>query len=186
MKFVIPRAAKMGAMAALVALSLATILACATQGISRAEVKEMHSSQDRLPDYPDVWVSGADLEHLGEPESLVLGRLIAYCQAMVDADTNTMRSLVDEHMVFTHMSGRQQTLEEYLADVASGSLDYRSIGIDSPRIEINGEQATVSFTSVLEANAYGSIGTYRMPGKRYFEHRGGTWVQTNGPNAEMP
>lgn len=37
MKFVIPRAAKMGAMAALVALSLAAILACATQGNSNSE-----------------------------------------------------------------------------------------------------------------------------------------------------
>jgi len=37
---------------------------------------------------------------------------------MTDADIDTMRELVSEDAVFTHMSGRQQTREEYFADVA--------------------------------------------------------------------
>ena len=44
-------------------------------------------------------------------------------------------------MVFTHMSGRRQTGEEYFADIADGHLDYDTIGIEKTVIEIGGDQA---------------------------------------------
>ena len=44
-------------------------------------------------------------------------------------------------MVFTHMSGSRQTREEYFADIADGHLDYDTIGIEKPVIEIGGDQA---------------------------------------------
>ena len=44
-------------------------------------------------------------------------------------------------MVFTHMSGSRQTGEEYFADTADGHLDYDTIGIEKPVIEIGGDQA---------------------------------------------
>ena len=52
---------------------------------------------------------------------------------MTDADIDTMRKLVPEDMTFIHMSGRQQTREEYFADVENGSLRYFTIGIDTPK-----------------------------------------------------
>ena len=99
---------------------------------------------------------------------------------MTDADIDTMRKIVSEDMVFTHMSGRRQTREEYFADIADGYLDYYTIGIEKPVIEIDGDQASITFTSVLNANAYGAVGTYRMKGTHHYVRTDGKWIAING------
>lgn len=90
-------------------------------------------------------ISGIDLKKLSEEELSVLYTQARYCQAMTDADIDTMREIVSEDMVFTHMSGRRQTREEYFADIADGYLDYYTIGIEKPVIEIDGDQASIAF-----------------------------------------
>ena len=122
------------------------------------------------------------LSYMDEYQIEVLYQHAKYCQAMTDADTDTMRELVSEDMVFTHMSGRQQTREEYFADVEDGSLRYFTIGIDSPVVEVDGDMASITYTSVLNANAYGARGTYRMNGTHWFEKRDGNWISINDPN----
>ena len=73
------------------------------------------------------------------------------------------------------MSGRQQTREEYFADIADGSLNYFNIGIADPVIKVDGDKAQITYTSVLNANAYGARGTYRMKGTHYYELRDDSW-----------
>ncbi len=131
--------------------------------------------------FTNVELTGADLSAMSEEETAVLYQQAKYCQAMTDADTDTMKELVSEDMVFTHMSGRQQTRDEYFADVEDGSLRYFTIGIDSPVVEVDGDVASVTYTSVLNANAYGARGTYRMKGTHWFEKRNGDWISVNAP-----
>lgn len=132
--------------------------------------------------FSNVELIGTDLSAMSREQTEVLYRQAMYCQAMTDADIDTMRELVSEDMVFTHMSGRQQTREEYFADVEDGSLRYFTIGIDSPVVEVDGGLASVTYTSVLNANAYGARGTYRMGGTHWFEKRDGSWISINEPN----
>ena len=129
---------------------------------------------------PNVRISGIDLKKLSEEELSVLYTQARYCQAMTDADIDTLREIVSEDMVFTHMSGRRQTREEYFADIADGHLDYYTIGIEKPVIEIDGDQASIAFTSVLNANAYGAVGTYRMKGTHHYVRTDGNWIAVNG------
>lgn len=128
--------------------------------------------------FSNVEIIGVDLETLSDAELSVLYRQAKYCQAMTEADTDTMAELVAEDVTFTHMSGLQQTREEYFADIESGGLRYFTIGIENPVIEIDGNFASVHYTSVLNANAYGSRGTYRMEGTHKFENVNGEWVAT--------
>ena len=132
--------------------------------------------------FTNVELIGTDLSDMDEEQTAVLYQQAKYCQAMTDADTDTMRELVSEDMVFTHMSGRQQTREEYFADVKDGSLRYFTIGIDSPVVEVDGDVASITYTSVLNANAYGARGTYHMNGTHWFEKRDGNWISINAPN----
>ena len=81
---------------------------------------------------------------------------------MTDADIDTMRELISEDMIYTHMSGMQQTREEYFSDISDGSLRYYTIGIADPIIEVDQAKARITYTSVLNANAYGSRGTVRI------------------------
>ena len=129
--------------------------------------------------FSNVNITGIDISSLSEEELAVLYAQARYCQAMTDADIDTMRELVSEDMVFTHMSGRQQTREEYFADVADGSLNYFTIGIADPVIGVDGDKAQITYTSVLNANAYGARGTYRMKGTHHYEKRDSAWIAVN-------
>ena len=133
-------------------------------------------------DFSNVELIHADLDSMSEEQLAVLYQQAKYCQAMTDADTNTLRQLVSEGTTFTHMSGRQQTREEYFADIENGNLQYFTIGIDSPVVTVNGDMASIEFTSVLNANAYGAKGNYRMSGTHYWEKQNGEWNVVNKPN----
>ena len=132
--------------------------------------------------FTNVELIGADLSEMSDDQLSVLYQQARYCQAMTEADTDTLREIVSEDAVFTHMSGRQQTREEYFADIENGSLRYFTIGIDSPVVEVDGDMASVTYTSVLNANAYGARGTYRMGGTHWFEKQDGSWISVNAPN----
>ncbi|MBQ6364872.1 MAG: nuclear transport factor 2 family protein [Oscillospiraceae bacterium] len=129
--------------------------------------------------FTNVDISGVDLESLNEEQLSVLVTQARYCQAMTEANLDTLREIVSEDMTFTHMSGLKQTREEYFADIADGSLDYHRIGIEKPVIGIEEKRAIITYTSVLNANAYGAEGTYRMYGKHCYELREGAWVAVN-------
>ena len=131
--------------------------------------------------FNNVEVTGIDLSESSADERAVLYQQARYCQAMTEADTETMTEITSPDMIFTHMSGRQQTREEYFADIADGNLQYFTIGIENPVVNINGSYASVSYTSVLNANAYGARGTYRIDGTHWYEKQGENWIACNAP-----
>ena len=131
--------------------------------------------------FNNVEVTGIDLSELSADERAVLYQQARYCQAMTEADTETMTEITSLDMIFTHMSGRQQTRKEYFADIADGNLQYFTIGIENPTVHINGSYASVSYTSVLNANAYGARGTYRIDGTHWYEKQDENWIACNAP-----
>lgn len=130
-------------------------------------------------EFKNVEITGIDVSGLDDDELSVLHTQARYCQAMTGADIDTMREIVSEDMTFTHMSGMTQNREEYFADIADGSLNYFTIGIANPVIEVDGDSASITFTSVLNANAYGARGTFRMKGTHHYEKRDGEWIAVN-------
>ena len=88
--------------------------------------------------FTNVSITGIDVSSLDEASLSLLYAQSRYCQAMTDADIVTMRELVSEDKVYTHMSGMRQSRDEYFADIADGSLRYYTIGISNPVIEIRG------------------------------------------------
>lgn len=171
----------------LLCLIVANLAACG--GASLEQQKEVtitvEEGDERMEydfsDFPNVELIGVDTGTLGQDELSILYQQARYCQAMTEADTDTMRELVSEDMTFTHMSGRQQTREEYFSDIGDGSLRYFTIGIENPVVEVDGDFASIAYTSVLNAKAYGARGTYRMNGTHWYENRDGAWVQVNAP-----
>ncbi len=155
-------------------------------GIAAAAAKEEPKTEsgDEMKGYDfsafeNVEIAGIDLDSLTDEELSVLYVQAKYCQAMTDADIDTMRELVSEDMVFTHISGMKQTREEYFSDISNGNLRYFTIGIDDPVIKVDGDKARITYTSVLNANAYGSRGTYRMKGTHFYEKSDGVWILVN-------
>ncbi len=131
--------------------------------------------------FTNVTLKGIDVSKLNDDELSALYQAARYCQAMTEADVETMRQIVSEDMTFTHMSGMKQTREEYFADVADGSLTYYAIGMENPVVAVDGGLATVTYTSALTANAYGAQGTFRMKGTHYYQRINGEWIAVNRP-----
>ena len=131
--------------------------------------------------FDNVEITGINTSELSADEQAVLYQQARYCQAMTEADTETMTEITSPDMIFTHMSGRQQTREEYFADIENGDLQYFTIGIENPVVNINGSYASVSYTSVLNANAYGARGTYRIDGTHWYEKQDENWIACNAP-----
>ncbi len=146
--------------------------------IQSREVNEEMKEYD-FSVFPNVTITGVEISSLNETELAILYAQARYCQAMTDADIDAMQELVAEDMIYTHMSGMRQTREEYFADIADGSLRYFTIGIADPVIQADGEKGSITYTSVLNADAYGARGTYRMNGTHYYELRDGSWIAVN-------
>ena len=178
----------MGKRLALISLCAAVLLLCAcgrlgtTHSVKAPETKHENTEDDKgmnvydFSKYKNVTITGVDPAELNEAQFAVLDAQARYCQAMTDADINAMREMVSEDMVFTHMSGKQQTREEYFADVANGNLTYFSIGMENPEIDVSGDRAAITYTAVLNADAYGARGTFRMNGTHAYEKRNGRWI----------
>jgi hypothetical protein len=62
--------------------------------------------------FPNVEITGIDRSTLTQEQLSVLYQAARYCEAMTEADIDTMREIVSEDRTFTHMSGMQQTREE--------------------------------------------------------------------------
>ena len=131
--------------------------------------------------FNNVEITGINTSELSADEQAVLYQQARYCQAMTEADTETMTEITSPDMIFTHMSGRQQTREEYFADIENGVLQYFTIRMENPVVNISGDYASVSYTSVLNANAYGARGTYRMNGTHWYEKQNENWIACNTP-----
>ncbi len=129
--------------------------------------------------FTNVEITGIDLDTLTDAEKEILYLQARYCQAMTEADIDTLRELVAPERVFIHMSGMQQTPEEYFADIKNGRLRYYTVGIEAPEIDVKGDSAAITYTSVLNANAYGARGTFRMHGTHPYEKREGKWLLVN-------
>ena len=159
---------------------IAVLLALLLCGLALAEETGMKYD---FSTFTNVTLKGIDLDKLNEDEDELsaLYQAARYCQAMTEADIDTMREIVSEDMTFTHMSGMKQTREEYFADVADGSLTYYAIGMENPVVEVDGDTATVTYTAALTANAYGAQGTFRMKGTHYYQRIDGEWIAVNRP-----
>lgn len=134
--------------------------------------------------FDNVEITGINVSELSVEEQDVLYQQARYCQAMIEADTETMMEITSPDMIFTHMSGRQQTRDEYFADIEDGNLQYFTIDIENPVVNISGNYASVSYTSVLNANAYGARGTYRIDGIHWYEKQDENWIACNAPEQE--
>lgn len=78
--------------------------------ISLEESVQMITESDNNSEYDfsvfeNVELINVKLSELNSEELEVLYQQAKYCQAMTEADTDTLRDMIPEDAVFTHMSG---------------------------------------------------------------------------------
>ena len=101
-------------------------------------------------------------------------------QAMVDADAEKLSSMMDDDIVVRHITGRTQTKQEWLDEVAGGSMDYHEINYRDVNVDvIDRDNAELSYTSVITATLWGSYGTWTLQGSGRLARRNGKWISIN-------
>ena len=117
----------------------------------------------------------ANTSHLNSEQLEVLAAYQAMQQAMVDADHDAMRAIVEDGTTFTHMSGYTQTKEEFIAEVG-GPLTYFHSDVRDVDVVIDGDWATLTGTVALTARAYGAEGTFPLAVNQRLHRVGGRWL----------
>ena len=112
-------------------------------------------------------------------ETEVLAAFEAMQQAMIDKDVDAMRALTTDDKTFTHMSGKIQTREEFFGEIADGTLNYFGYEVHDPRVKIEGDHATLTGSTTLEALVYGMSGSWTLPTNARFVRIDGAWIQCN-------
>lgn len=120
----------------------------------------------------------ANISHFTPEQREVLDAYQAMQQAMVSADHDALRAIVEDGTIFTHMSGATQTKEEFISEVG-GPLTYYHSDIRDVDVTIDGDWATVRGTVALTANAYGARGTFPLTVNQGMHRVNGRWLYAN-------
>ena len=100
-------------------------------------------------------------------------------QAMIDKDIDTLHALVTADKTFTHMSGKTQTKEEFFGEIADGTLNYYASKLNDPVVTVDGDTATLTGSTTLEAKVYSSSGTWTLTTNQKFVKLDGVWKLSN-------
>ena len=101
-------------------------------------------------------------------------------KAMIDADTVKLGSMLADDIILRHITGQTQTKQEWLDEVAGGSMNYHEIEQRDVNIEfVNNEIADVSFTSIITATIWGSRGTWTLHSTMRLARINSHWLRVN-------
>ena len=97
--------------------------------------------------------------------------------AMIKKDRAAMERYFDEKLIFTHMSGKKQTREEFIGEIMDGTLNYFKVDTKDYSISVDGDTAHMKVTHTLTAKVYGISGSWTMSGENTYKKWGGIWVR---------
>lgn len=76
-------------------------------------------------------------------------------EAMARKDTATLNRVHADDFVLTHMTGMHQSKPEYIQSIANGTLNYYSAEHEQMDIKVDGNHATLTGRSRVNAAVYG-------------------------------
>ena len=100
-------------------------------------------------------------------------------EAMVRKDTATLNRVHADDFVLTHMTGMHQSKQVYIQSIANGTLNYYSAEHEQMNIKVNGERATLTGRSRVNAAVFGGgRHTWRLQLSFQLVKRDGRWLFT--------
>lgn len=76
-------------------------------------------------------------------------------QAMVAKDRTALYSIHADDFVLVHMTGMRQTRQQYVDAIVDGTLNYYGCETENLDVVVNGENATLTGRSRVEAAVFG-------------------------------
>jgi uncharacterized protein DUF4440 len=102
-------------------------------------------------------------------------------RAMLSADVNKLKLLLDESFVWTHTDGRQMTRAELLDQLGSGRLKYSKLETASVTVSVSGDTAVVRGSSPRQRSSFpgaegkGDPAPFTAFYTLTFVNKGGSW-----------
>ena len=110
-------------------------------------------------------------------EQQIIALYRAVNQAMVAKDIDKLDRILADGMHLVHMTGYDQTKDEWFAQIRSEQMRYYSSKEENIKdIKIEGNKASFIGQSRVDARIYGSRHIWRLQVKNYFEKRNGEWI----------
>ncbi len=129
------------------------------------------------------YIDGLDIDFSNNEDEEALKEVYNMrLNAMVEQDVDTLSYLMDDALILRHITGKTQTKTEWLDDIAKGNMFYINIENTRMDIKIDGDNATIDHTNIIEARIYGSHGTWTLSGTSYYVKRSNRWIWTNAPS----
>ena len=100
-------------------------------------------------------------------------------EAMVRKDTATLNRVHADDFVLTHITGMHQSKQVYIQSIANGTLNYYSAEHEQMDIKVNGNHATLTGRSRVNAAVFGGgRHTWRLQLSFQLVKRDGRWQFT--------
>ena len=148
------------------------------QGLA-VQGKIAQENPERTAELVEPWLEGLGMKKWSSEEAQVLAAYQAIQQAMIDKDIEALDSMFQDGTIFTHMSGKTQTKEEFFGEIADGTLNYFAYVIHDPQITINEDEAELTASVTLTAKVYGASGDWTLPVHARFTKINGEWISHN-------
>lgn len=90
-----------------------------------------------------------------EDEEIIRELYIKLCDASIKKDKNTLLEILSDDYVLVHMTGMNQSREQYIDSVLNGELKYFESKHESIEVNINGDTATIIGKTKTLASPFG-------------------------------
>ena len=142
---------------------LATIFAMLVLALSACTGQESKQRNGKVP--------------MTTEEKEVYAAYVAINNAMIEKDRAALELYFDKGLIFTHMSGKKQTREEFIGEIMDGTLNYFKVDTKDYSISVDGDTAHMKVTHTLTAKVYGISGSWTLGGENTYKKRDGIWVR---------
>ena len=79
----------------------------------------------------------------------------AMYSAMIRKDSAQLVEILDDSFVLVHMTGLRQAKSDYITAITNGTLNYYTEGTESIRVNVDGNAATLTGQSRVNAAVFG-------------------------------
>lgn len=90
-----------------------------------------------------------------EDEEIIKELYIKLCDASIKKDKNTLLDILSDDYILVHMTGMNQSKEQYIDSVLNGELKYFESKHESIEVKINGDIATIIGKTKTLASPFG-------------------------------
>ncbi len=107
-------------------------------------------------------------------------------KAMVDANGSVLKDIAVEEITYGHSSGKVEDKAAFVASIATGVNDFKTIDLSNQTIKVVGDVAWVRHTFIAETADNGKPGTARIYVLLVWVKQNGMWKLLARQAVKMP